>query len=229
MTTRPTHSPKPIRTASPPSHRARKGHFVAVLQETAALTVRKRDRLLAAATDFQKRAEACRRYRSTRVPVPIKSPGCRFSRWRCGARRSARALQYIAASADPRDSTCGATPPSRICSVDQRRPPAGCRARRCTRSAFVAQIRQGLRVTFRSLRHRFAERRQRVRADDPGPTRGQEVLGEERPQRLILPRLQVARRPVVEQALAGDMLARLADRDRRPQRVALPIHRPSSS
>ena len=35
------------------------------------------------------------------------------------------------------------------------------------------------------------------------------------PERLIFPRLEVARRPVVEQAIAGDMLGRLADRDRR--------------
>ena len=58
------------------------------------------------------------------------------------------------------------------------------------------------------------------RADHPRRNAGQEILGEERPQRLIFPRLQVARRPVVEQAIAGDMLARLADRDRRPELVA---------
>ena len=66
----------------------------------------------------------------------------------------------------------------------------------------------------------LAERRQRLRADDPRADAGQEILGEERPERLIFPRLQVARRPVVEQAIAGDMLARLADRDRRAELVA---------
>ena len=45
------------------------------------------------------------------------------------------------------------------------------------------------------------------RAYDPRRNAGQEVLGEERSERLILPRLNVARRPVVEQAIAGDMVA----------------------
>src|SRR5439155_15447855 len=45
-------------------------------------------------------------------------------------------------------------------------------------------------------------------------------LREERPERLIFPRLDVARRPVVEQAKTGDVVARLANRDRRAKVIA---------
>ncbi len=86
---------------------------------------------------------------------------------------------------------------------------------------WIVQIRQGLGVAMRSRRHRFAKRRKRLRTDDPRTDAGQEILRQERSQRLVLPRLQVARRPVVEQAIAGDMLARFSDRDRLSELIAL--------
>ena len=47
---------------------------------------------------------------------------------------------------------------------------------------------------------RRAERRQRVQRDDPRRDRRREVLREKRPERLVLPALDVARRPVVHEA-----------------------------
>ena len=53
-----------------------------------------------------------------------------------------------------------------------------------------------------------------------GEMRGRKVLGEERPQRLVLPRLDVARRPVVQQAESEDPRRRLGGGHRRAERVA---------
>ena len=116
---------------------------------------------------------------------------------------------------------CGARPSARIFSVvsvtsSWIAEPAALRGRPDRRDKA-----SGSRVAGRPRRHRLAKRRQRVRADDPRADAGQEILGEERPERLIFPRLQIARRPVVEQAITGDMLGRLADRDRLPELVAL--------
>src|SRR5436305_1023494 len=69
-------------------------------------------------------------------------------------------------------------------------------------------------------RHRLAKWRERLRAHYPRADAGQEILREERSKRLIFPRLDVARRPVIEQAETGDMLARLSDWDRLPELVA---------
>ena len=73
------------------------------------------------------------------------------------------------------------------------------------------------------------ERRQRLHRHHPRRDRGGEVLGEERAQRLVLPRLDVARRPVVDagrdrtddrsMASIGDRVAQRvagADEDARP-------------
>ena len=54
------------------------GHFVAVLEEAARLAAGKLDRLLAAVADLEQRAEPAGVCRSTSVPVPIRSPGCRL-------------------------------------------------------------------------------------------------------------------------------------------------------
>ena len=75
----------------------------------------------------------------------------------------------------------------------------------------IIEIRERSRVARGARRHGRAERRKRLRAHDPRADAGEEILGEERPQRLIFPCLDVARRPVVEKAIAGDMLARFAD------------------
>src|SRR5579864_5705341 len=53
-----------------------------------------------------------------------------------------------------------------------------------------------------------------------GRERGGEVLGEKRPERLVLPRLDVACRPVVQQAEAEHVLLGCADRDGLPELVA---------
>ena len=53
-----------------------------------------------------------------------------------------------------------------------------------------------------------------------GETVVAKFLARNGPERLVLPGLDVARRPVVQQAVAGDVLGRLADRDRAAQRVA---------
>ena len=84
----------------------------------------------------------------------------------------------------------------------------------------VLQIGKRRRVALRPRWLRRAERRERLGRDDPRRDGGSEVLGQERAERLVLPGLDVARRPVVQQAEAGDMLARLADRDRLAERVA---------
>src|SRR5262249_18267308 len=78
------------------------------------------------------------------------------------------------------------------------------------------------RVAIGTLRLRDTKRRQRLRRHHEGRDRGGEALGQERPQRLILPGLDVARRPVVEQAKSSDVLLGLADRDRCAARIAGP-------
>ena len=176
---------------------------------------RQLDRLLAAAADLEQRAEPVGRCRSTSVPVPIRSPGWRLQPFELWWATICAALQYIAASADPRDRMCGASPPARICSVDrvdfeldaERRRCRGPRHRRDRASGCGSPSR---RAAASALRNGASA----CGADDPRADAGQEILGEERPERLIFPRLEVARRPVVEQAIAGDMLGRLADRDR---------------
>ena len=50
--------------------------------------------------------------------------------------------------------------------------------------------------------------------------RGREALAEERTERLVFPGLYVARRPVVDQADAEDVILRGLDRDRLAERVA---------
>ena len=55
-----------------------------------------------------------------------------------------------------------------------------------------------------------SERRQRLRRDHPRRDGGAKALAEERSERLIFPGLDVARRPVVQQAEAGDVARRPA-------------------
>ncbi len=65
-----------------------------------------------------------------------------------------------------------------------------------------------------------AERLERGERDDPRRDRRGERLAEERAQRLVLPALDVARAPVVDEHEAEDVLGGRARRDRRPERVA---------
>src|SRR3954451_3999504 len=84
----------------------------------------------------------------------------------------------------------------------------------------IVEIGQRLRITRPPWRHWLAERGECLRTDDPGADAGQEVLGQERAERLIFPRLDVSRRPVVEQAETGDVIACFPDRNRLPELVA---------
>jgi hypothetical protein len=86
--------------------------------------------------------------------------------------------------------------------------------------AGVVKMRQRRRIAFGPRERRGVERRQRFRGHQPGRNRGGEILAEERPERLIFPCLHVARRPVVEQAVAEHMSRRRADRDRRAEIVS---------
>ncbi len=84
----------------------------------------------------------------------------------------------------------------------------------------VPQIGQGMRIAFGTRRLRVAEGRQGFGRDDPGRHGGQEVLGEEGTKRLIFPRLEVARRPIVQQAKAADMARGIGDRNGGSQGIA---------
>ncbi len=66
---------------------------------------------------------------------------------------------------------------------------------------------QRRRIAYGPREGRGPERRQRRRGDDERRYRRCKVLGEERAERLGFPRLDVARRPVVEQAIAEHMRA----------------------
>src|SRR5690606_31300411 len=65
-----------------------------------------------------------------------------------------------------------------------------------------------------------AKRCERIEGDDPRRNGGCEVLREERAERLVLPGLDVARRPVVEQAQPEDMRLGVVERDRLALAVA---------
>ena len=82
------------------------------------------------------------------------------------------------------------------------------------------QVRQRFGIAIRPLERGHAKRRQRLHGHDPGRDGGGKALGQERSQRLIFPGLNVARRPVVEQAQAEDVRFRLGDRDRLAQIIA---------
>ena len=76
----------------------------------------------------------------------------------------------------------------------------------------IVEMRQRRRIALRPREGRGAEWRQRLRGHHPRRNRGGEILAEEWAERLILPGLDVARGPVVEQAEAENMLGGLADR-----------------
>ena len=77
----------------------------------------------------------------------------------------------------------------------------------------IQQIRQRLRITLRARRLCTTERFQGFGGHHPWRNASDKAFGQERPQRLVFPRLNVTRRPVVEQAETGNVFARLADRD----------------
>ncbi|MNI40200.1 hypothetical protein D3C73_944110 [compost metagenome] len=87
--------------------------------------------------------------------------------------------------------------------------------------ATVEQVRQRLRVSFRSSRLSTPKRLQRFGGHDPRRYAGDETFGQERAQRLVFPGLDVSRRPVIEQAESSDVLAGVGDGDRLSHLVAL--------
>src|SRR5690606_35819305 len=88
------------------------------------------------------------------------------------------------------------------------------------------QVGKRRRVAFRPARHWPTEWRQCLGGHYPGRDAGQEILREEGTERLIFPGLEVARRPVVEQAIARDLACSLADRDGIAKLVAGPDEDP---
>ena len=84
----------------------------------------------------------------------------------------------------------------------------------------VQEIGQGRRIARRPRRLRHPKRRQRLGSDDPGRDGGQKALAEEGAERLVFPRLDVARRPIVQQAEARDVACRICDGNRYAQLVA---------
>src|SRR6516164_11572813 len=67
---------------------------------------------------------------------------------------------------------------------------------------------------------RLSERCECFGSDHPGRYSGPKVLGQEWAQRLVLPTLDVARGPIVEEAEPRYMLIGLADRNRLTESIA---------
>src|ERR1051325_9922653 len=81
-------------------------------------------------------------------------------------------------------------------------------------------------VVFEMRQHRIfalrlhAIRLERVERDDPRRDRRRKVLREKRTERLVLPRLDVARQPVVDETEAEDVIERVPHRNRIAEGVA---------
>src|SRR5207237_6865203 len=76
------------------------------------------------------------------------------------------------------------------------------------------QIGQRLRIAGRTEESRDPVRLERFPGNHPWRDRSREALRQKWTEWLILPRLDVACRPVVDQTYAEDMVFRFADRDR---------------
>ena len=90
------------------------------------------------------------------------------------------------------------------------------------RSRFSSDERYGSGCGITGIAHarRRAKWLECVERHDPRRDRRRKILREERTERLILPRLDVARRPVVDETQAEDVSLRLIERNRRAERVA---------
>src|SRR6185503_11687527 len=86
--------------------------------------------------------------------------------------------------------------------------------------ARVVEIGQRIRIAVGADERRGPERLEGVERDDPRRDRGREVLREKRAERLVLPRLDVARGPVVQEARAEEVVLCGSRRNRRAERVA---------
>ncbi len=76
---------------------------------------------------------------------------------------------------------------------------------------FPAQVRQRLGIL---RRQRFSEWLKRVERNDPGRNAGAKVFRQKWAKRLIFPRLNVARTPVIHQNKTEDVINRAIDRHR---------------
>src|SRR5436190_434244 len=88
--------------------------------------------------------------------------------------------------------------------------------------ALVPEVRKRRRIALWAQGLRQAEWSQGLRRHDPGRDGGGEIFGQKRTQRLVFPGLNVARGPVVEKAIAGDVAGSFANCDRFAEGVAWP-------
>src|SRR5258707_1351723 len=88
-------------------------------------------------------------------------------------------------------------------------------------SVTTCEVRQWLRITVGARSGWFAERLERIECDDPRRDSRRKTLREEGTERLILPALEVARRPIVEQTKAEQVIFGIGDRDGLAEWVAL--------
>src|SRR5262245_27395658 len=79
---------------------------------------------------------------------------------------------------------------------------------------------QRSRIPRGPRRLRRPKRRQRFGSDDPRRDSGEKAFAEEWAQRLVFPRLDVARGPIVQQAESRDVARRVGDGNRCAELVA---------
>ena len=86
----------------------------------------------------------------------------------------------------------------------------------------VGEIIERLRIAGFAFKGFRSERRKSLHRHDERRDRCREILCEERPERLVFPRLDVAGGPVVDETEAEDLFLRLADRNRRSKLIPVP-------
>src|SRR5579862_4656782 len=84
----------------------------------------------------------------------------------------------------------------------------------------VAEIGERGGIAVGALEGWGTEWGERFGRDDPGGDRRRKAFAEERAQRLALPALDVARRPIIEQAESEEMIGRARQRHRRAEAIA---------
>ena len=89
------------------------------------------------------------------------------------------------------------------------------------RVVFVGEIGQGPRIARGPGEGGHSIGRERFQGHHPRAHRRGEALGQEGSERLVLPLLHVAGRPVVDEDETEEMALRLRDRNRLPERIAL--------
>src|ERR1700722_19723150 len=88
----------------------------------------------------------------------------------------------------------------------------------CAAGARAAAVEIGERLRLiRAASPRYAIGVERLERHDPGRDRGGEVLTQKRAEGLVFPGLQIARRPVIQQAQAEHVRFRLIDADARTE------------